>query len=150
MGMFESDYQLAWAVYLIGAVGCLAVGFVITGWMWRWLREVIRLVGAVLLFTPTLVDPERMLYAPAIAIAALDLLFATGNNVWQAASDLTIFAIVGFALYLVLVVLRWLVGRLIARPPAGDSRTLSERIAEQADDDFDDRRVRGLRADPRY
>ncbi len=150
MGMFESDYQLAWAVYLIGAVGCLAVGFRITRWMWRWLREIIRLVGAVLLFTPTLVDPERMLYAPAIAIGALDLLFRTGNNVWQAASDLAIYGIVGFVLYLVLVVLRWLVNRLTARPAEDDRRTLSQRIAEQADDGFDDRRVRGLRADPRY
>ena len=76
--MTEQDYLLAWTLYALAALGCLLVGFRITAWMWRALREPLRVLMAVLLCTPTLVDPARELQAPAIAIAALDLLFKTG------------------------------------------------------------------------
>src|SRR5690606_3862218 len=70
--MFENDYLLAWAIYAIAALGLLLVWVRITRWMWRWLREPLWLAVAILLFTPTLVDPARDMLAPAIAIAALD------------------------------------------------------------------------------
>jgi hypothetical protein len=56
--------------------------------MWRWLREPLRVVLAVLLLTPTIVDPVKDSFAPAIAITALDLAFKVGNNAWRAMSDL--------------------------------------------------------------
>lgn len=105
--MTEQDYLLAWAVYAVAALGCLLVGWHITGWLWRWLREPLRVVIGVLLFTPTLVEPARELYAPAIAIAALDVLFKVGSNVWRAATDLATVGMVAIALYLVFVALRW-------------------------------------------
>ena len=52
MLMFDSDYSLAWALYGIAALGCLLFWFRVTRWMWRWLRESLRLAAAVLLFTP--------------------------------------------------------------------------------------------------
>ena len=73
--MTEQDYLLAWGLYAIAALGCLLVWFRMTGWIWRWLREPLRVVVAVLLLTPTIVDPAKELFAPAIAITALDLLF---------------------------------------------------------------------------
>lgn len=105
--MTEQDYLLAWAVYGVAALAALMVGFRITGWLWRWLREPLRLLIAILLFTPTLVDPARDLYAPAIAITALDVLFEVGSNVWRAVTDLATFGMAAFALYLLFVAIRW-------------------------------------------
>ncbi|MFC3607048.1 MFS transporter [Stutzerimonas tarimensis] len=129
MWIFENDYALAWSLYLLGALLGLTVWFKMTGWMWRWLREPLQVLMAVLLFTPTLVDPERNLMAPALAIVALDLVFGVGQELWRAVSDLVLYALVGLALYAVLVIARWLLGR---RGSAEDGRTLSERMEDTA------------------
>lgn len=86
--MTENDYLIAWGLYAFAALGCLLVWMRMTRWMWRWLRESLRLLLAVLLFCPTIVDPVKDKVAPALAIVALDVLFKVGNNVWRAASDL--------------------------------------------------------------
>ncbi len=105
--MTEHDYQLAWGLYVVAALGCLLVGFVFTSWMWRWLREPLRVVLAVLLLTPTIVDPAKDSFAPAIAIAVLDLAFKVGNNVLRAASDLAMYGMIAFVLYGVFALIRW-------------------------------------------
>ncbi|TDF77664.1 MFS transporter [Pseudomonas sp. H9] len=105
--MTENDYLLAWGLYALAALGCLAVGFRLTRWMWRWLREPLRVLMAVLLFTPTIIDPVKDKFAPAIAITALDLLFKVGNNALRAAADLAMYGMIAFALYGLFVVLRW-------------------------------------------
>ena len=134
--MIENDYLLAWSAYLIAALGCLLVWLRMTGWMWRYLREPLRVLVAVLLFSPTIVDPAKDAFAPAIAIAALDLLFQVGNNVWRAASDLTMYSLLALALYLVFVAVRWPLERWWkgrAADASGDSddrRTLRERMAD--------------------
>jgi len=104
--MTENDYLFAWGLYALAALGCLWVGFRITGWMWRWLREPLRVLLAVLLLTPTIIDAAKDIYAPAIAITALDLAFKVGNNVWRAASDLAMYGMIAFALYLIFVAIR--------------------------------------------
>jgi len=132
--MTENDYLLAWGLYALAALGCLAVGFRLTRWMWRWLREPLRVLMAVLLLTPTIIDPVKDKFAPAIAIAALDLLFKVGNNVWRAAADLALYGMIAFALYAVFVVLRWPVEkRARARreqAEAADKRDAEEAVAE--------------------
>ncbi|WP_460416379.1 MFS transporter [Pseudomonas sp. microsymbiont 2] len=105
--MTEHDYTLAWGLYAVAALGCLLVGFKLTGWMWRWLREPLRVILAVLLFAPTIVDPVKESFAPAIAITALDVAFKVGNNAWRAASDLAMYGMIAFALYIVFVLIRW-------------------------------------------
>jgi len=109
--MFENDYLLAWAIYAIAALGLLLVWVRITRWMWRWLREPLWLAVAILLFTPTLVDPARDMLAPAIAIAALDILFKVGDSVWRATADVSMYGLIAFVVYLVFVALRWIVER---------------------------------------
>jgi len=139
--MTEQDYLLAWGVYGWAALLALLVGFRITGWIWRWLREPLRVLIAVLLFTPTLVDPARDLHAPAIAITALDLLFNVGSNVWRAVTDLATFGMIAFALYLLFAVVRWpLERRRKAREEAAESEveaahepTLSELLGKSTD-----------------
>src|SRR5262245_45055798 len=109
--MNENDYLLAWGVYVVAGLVLLLVWYLMTRWMWRWLREPLRIIVLVLLFTPTPVDPVRELYAPAIAITALDILFKIGNNAWRAVSDLFLVLLVAFALYLVFATIRWLFER---------------------------------------
>lgn len=105
--MNEQEYLLAWAAYAIAALGCLLVWCRMTRSVWRWLREPLRLLVAVLLFSPTLIDPARELFAPAIAITALDLLFKVGDNAWRAVADLSMYGVLAFAIYLLLALLRW-------------------------------------------
>src|SRR5690606_36213198 len=104
--MIETDYHLAWAAYGVAALGCLLVWFRMTRWMWRWLREPLRVLVAVLLLTPTLVDPGKELFAPAIAITAMDLALKVGNNAWRAVSDLVLFGLLAFGAYLVFAAIR--------------------------------------------
>lgn len=105
--MNEQEYLLAWAAYAIAALGCLLVWCRMTRWIWRWLREPLRLLVAVLLFSPTLIDPSRDLFAPAIAVTALDLVFKVGDNAWRAVADLSMYGLIAFVLYLLFALLRW-------------------------------------------
>lgn len=124
--MNEHDYVLVWAIYAIAALGCLLVSFRLTGWMWRYLREPLRLVVAVLLFTPTIVDPSKELFAPAVAITALDLLFKVGSNIWRAVADLAMYGMIAFAVYLVFVLIRWPIERAFNKRKAAKVATAQE------------------------
>jgi len=154
MPMFESDYSLAWALYGLAALGCLLFWFRVTRWMWRWLREPLRLIAAVLLFTPTIVDPAKELFAPAVAITAMDLAFKVGNNAWRAVADLAMYGLIAFALYLLLVAIRWPLERRHGRRDEAvadeDPRTLRERMEDEHDDEPDYTPSRGrMRTEPR-
>ena len=109
--MTENDYLIAWGLYAFAAIGCLLVWMRLTRWMWRWLREPLRLLVAVLLFSPTIIDPVKEKVAPAIAITALDLMFKVGNNAWRAISDLFMYGMIAFALYLIFVAIRFPIER---------------------------------------
>jgi hypothetical protein len=142
MPMFDSDYSLAWTLYGIAALGCLLFWFRVTRWMWRWLREPLRLIVAVLLFTPTIVDPAKELFAPAVAITAMDLAFKVGNNAWRAVADLAMYGLIAFGLYLLLMAIRWPIERKYGRRGENqaadeDSRTLRERMEDQSADDYE-------------
>jgi branched-subunit amino acid ABC-type transport system permease component len=137
--MNEHDYQLALALYGAAALGCLLVGWRITRWMWRWLREPLRVLMAVLLFAPTLVDPAKEQFAPAVAITALDLLFKVGNNAWRAVADLSLYAMLAFGAYLLFALIRWPFERMSnsrreqrAAANAEDEPTLREIMQEPA------------------
>ncbi len=142
MLMFDSDYSLAWTLYGIAALGCLLFWFRVTRRMWRWLREPLRLVAAVLLFTPTIVDPAKELFAPAVAITAMDLLFQVGNNAWRAVADLALYGLIAFGLYLLFVAIRWPLERRFARRGEAavdqdeDPRTLRERLENEQDEQY--------------
>ncbi|WP_408600021.1 MFS transporter [Pseudomonas sp. PLMAX] len=109
--MTENDYLIAWGLYAFAAFGCLLVWMRITRWMWRWLREPLRLLVAVLLFSPTIIDPVKEKVAPALAITALDLLFKVGNNAWRAISDLFMYGMIAFGIYLVFAGARFILER---------------------------------------
>ena len=126
----------------------------VTRWMWRWLREPLRLIAAVLLFTPTIVDPAKELFAPAVAITAMDLAFKVGNNARRAVADLAMYGLIAFALYLLLVAIRWPLERRYGRRDEAvadeDPRTLRERMEDEHDDEPDYTPSRGrMRTEPR-
>jgi hypothetical protein len=105
--MTENDYLIAWSLYAFAAAGCLLVWFLMTRWMWRYLREPLLVIGAVLLFTPTVIDPAKDNYAPAVAITALDLLFKVGSNVWRAVMDLAMYGLIALGVYILFALIRW-------------------------------------------
>lgn len=159
--MTENDYLLAWGVYAVAALGCLLVWFRMTRWMWRYLREPLRLLAAVLLFSPTAVDPgKEEVLAPAIAITALDLLLDVGSSVWRAVADLAMYSLFAFALYVLFVAIRWPLerwwkGRRGPQPEPDDENapTLREIMQRENDEPADGRYGqagdRRLRVEPR-
>ncbi|HLA32274.1 MAG TPA: MFS transporter [Pseudomonas sp.] len=153
--MSDNDYLLAWGAYLIAAFGCLLVWFRLTGWMWRYLREPLRVLVLVLLFSPTIVDPTKEQFAPSVAITAMDLLLDVGNNAWRAVADLSMYGLIVFALYLLFVAIRWPVERWW-KGRSGDSASGAGEptLREMMDDDeqaerYDSRRERNGRVEPR-
>lgn len=130
--MIENDYTFAWGLYAVAALGCLLVGFKLTGWMWRWLREPLRVMLAVLLLTPTVVDPVKDSFAPAIAITALDVAFKVGNNAWRSVSDFAMYGMIAFGLYFLFVLLRWPLEKR-ARARRAQAEAAAKR--QQAEDD---------------
>lgn len=154
MSLFANEYLLAWSAYGIAALGCLLVWFRITRPLWRWLREPLRLIMTVLLLTPTIVDPTKELFAPAVAITALDLLFKVGNNAWRAVADLALYGLIAFILYALFAGLRFLIERrrLQGRADSAvdeDPRTLRERLEDDEDDDYRPANRYQARAEPR-
>ena len=154
--MTENDYLYAWSVYAAAAVGCMLVWFRLTRWMWRYLREPLRVLVAVLLFSPTIVDPAKELFAPAIAVTALDVLFKVGDNAWRAVADLSTYGLAAFVVYLLFVALRWPLERWWngrrGSVPEEREPTLRERMAEhddRGDSRYDREGNRRLRMEPR-
>ena len=158
--MTENDYQLAWAAYGVAALGCLLVWCKMTGWMWRWLREPLRLLMAVLLLTPSVVDSARDLYAPAVAMTALDLLFQSSNPL-RIVAEMAAYGTIVFAIYLLFVFLRWPIenwfksrqSSAIKVVNAADEPTLREVMARNEADNGNTRFAsngdRHFRIDPR-
>lgn len=141
MFLLQNEYLLAWSVYGVAALGCLLVWFRITRPMWRWLREPLRLIMAIVLLTPTIVDPAKDLYAPAVAITALDMLFKVGSNAWRAVADLALYGLIAFALYAVFVAVRWPIERRLQQRRSEsdgheDSPTLRERLEDDEEDSY--------------
>ncbi|KTS94708.1 MFS transporter [Pseudomonas oryzihabitans] len=156
--MTDQEYLIAWAIYAVAALLLLVVTFKATGWLWRWLREPIRLVAAVLMVTPVLVDAEHGFYAPAIAVTVLDLVFKVGNSAWSAVANLAAAGVIGVVLYLLFVLCRWLYWRSHPRPapvtaqtPADDPlpESAMSRQGAPAPAEQRDVRSRGERIEPR-
>ncbi|BAQ79449.1 MULTISPECIES: hypothetical protein [unclassified Pseudomonas] len=133
--MTENDYLIAWGLYAFAALGCLLVWMRLTRWMWRWLREPLRVLMAVLLFSPTIIDSVKDKFAPAIAITALDIAFKVGNNAWRAVSDLFMYGMIAFGVYLLFVLIRWPIERAAReRRERHEAAKAAAKAAEVEDD----------------
>lgn len=116
--MISNEYQLAWLLYLVAALGCFWVWTFFTRWMWRYLREPLWLAAAVVLFSPTLVDPNGTALVPSLAMAAMDIAFKVNNDAWRALADMMLYGTIGFIIYVVFAVLRFLVEHYWLKPRA--------------------------------
>lgn len=129
--MTEHDYFIAWCIYAAAALGCLLVWFRLTGWLWRWLREPLRLLAAVAVCTPTAVDSSSAKLAPALAVVALDVLFKDTSHIWQAASELAMYAVIAMIVYAVFALIRWPLERS-ARARRAEREAREQAQAEEA------------------
>jgi signal transduction histidine kinase len=130
--MTENDYYIAWGIYAFAALGCLLVWFRLTRWLWRWLREPLRVIAAAALCTPTVVDPAREQFAPALAITALDILFKVAGNAWRAVSDLAMYTVIALAIYVLFALVRWPIERS-ARARRAEKAAQAQRHAQLAE-----------------
>ncbi len=126
--MISNEYELAWLVYGVAALGCFWVWTFFTRWMWRYVRELLWLAAAVVLFSPTLVDPGGSEWAPSAIMAVMDIVFKVNNDAWRALADITAYGSLALAVYALFVVIRWLVERYWLKPR---QRARAEQQAEQ-------------------
>ncbi|HND14678.1 MAG TPA: MFS transporter [Pseudomonadales bacterium] len=78
--MNGTDYVVVWAGYLTSALLVMAGWWWLTRWFPVWLRDPLRAIALVVLLTPTLVDSERGLYAPALFVAGFELVTAADGG----------------------------------------------------------------------
>jgi predicted ferric reductase len=146
--MTEQDYLIAWAIYAVAALGCIAVSFKLTGWMWRWLREPLRLIVAVVVLTPTVVDPTKEFFAPAVAITAMDMVLKVGNNAWRGVLDLVSYGVMAFAAYVVFALVRWPLERKWRRQKEENNERDARRKRHVSDDSIGMEADRGMNHEP--
>jgi len=106
------------------------------------------------LFANLAMDPVKTQFAPAVAITALDLVLKVGNNAWRAISDLFMYTMIAFGVYIVFVLIRWPIERAAnarrERKAAADAALAAE--PDEDEDDVPFRRpapVSGMRVEPR-
>ena len=83
MGDFISQYQyhIAWTIYLIcGGIFCLVLWRLTgplkhSGW-----RDLIRVIGLVMIYTPWYVSEAHDYTAPAVMVVAMDMLLGSTDN----------------------------------------------------------------------
>lgn len=106
--MNPQDYFILWSIYCIAAVILLLASIFFTGFLWRFIKEPIVLVVAIILFSPTLIAPEQNQYAPAIAVMAMDFLMHVGEHDVSLASQLLYRIEVALAIYFFFAIcIRW-------------------------------------------
>ena len=104
--MSAADYQLAWIIYGVAALFGIAASFYFTRWMWRYLREPLRVLIAVALLVPAVVVSEpTALYAPAAITAAIEF-FLNHQLASDALSVLATYAAIALGVYVAFAVLR--------------------------------------------
>lgn len=132
----QQDYLLAWSAYGIAAFVGLMVWFKMTSWIsWRWLREPLRLLVAILLFVPSPVLMDEPIYAPSIAMLALDILFKSSANLWRAVADLSMYGAIAFIIYFALAFVRFLWELWRGKPepkPSKAAKKAQKKAAQQA------------------
>jgi hypothetical protein len=102
----EESYRLAWAIYLVGALGFLLLlrhwlhSHISAGWL-----VTLLLVLAALLLTPAPAASDSESYAPAWLVAVFDLLTHGAEALMRAAEPLLLMLLLAIALSLVFNVL---------------------------------------------
>lgn len=106
--MNQQDYFIVWSIYCVAAFILLLASIFFTNFLWRFLKEPVVIIVAILLFSPTLIDPNHNQYAPSIAVMAIDFLWAVGNHDVDIANKLTYNIEMALAIYFIFIIcIRW-------------------------------------------
>lgn len=76
-----TDYAWVWVCYLAAALLVLLSLWQMTARLPAWLRDPFCAIVMVVLLLPTVVDPARALYAPALFVTAFELVAAQDGGV---------------------------------------------------------------------
>lgn len=130
--MSQQDYFILWSVYCVAAFILLLASIFFTNFLWRFLKEPIVLIVAILLFSPTLVDATHSQYAPAIAVMAMDFLWDIGSHDVTIANELTYRIEVALAIYFIFIIcVRWPIEYAFNKWRAGRKAKKNTQIASQ-------------------
>ncbi|MFK0571605.1 hypothetical protein [Endozoicomonas sp.] len=90
--MTETQYLLAWVVYLTGATGCLlSLWFMVRKWYPR-LKRLLMMTFAILFFLPGIIYPEQDYLGPAFLISLYDGLSLGVDTMWRSGQAVAITA----------------------------------------------------------
>lgn len=132
--MDQQDYFILWSVYLCAALILLLASVFFTNFLWRFLKEPIVIIIAILLFYPILIDPDKNQYAPAIAVMAMDFLMHVGDHQIAIANDLFYkIEIVLIAYFVFAIFIRWPV-EVVVRKWWSNHRKKEQQESSQNDD----------------
>ncbi|MCV6614154.1 MAG: hypothetical protein OIF35_04185 [Cellvibrionaceae bacterium] len=100
--MNPEEYKLAWLIYLGGSLVISFAWWQITRAIGnRYIRNILRILVLVLLFTPHSSAPDQLLMAPALFVTALDPLFLDDGSPLRAGVPLL--KVLGFVLAIYLL-----------------------------------------------
>lgn len=103
----EAEYQTVWMIYLAAAVCCWLAWTQLTRWIgWWFIREPLWILMAVILFTPSRVNPMEPWQAPAFIGWLLETLLGTGGDTAALLAQLALVGSLAMVAYLGFVCLR--------------------------------------------
>ena len=103
----DTDYAVAWSVYLLGSAGLLFLVFWSSrGWTPGLVRTLCRFLPAPLLLVPARADVEQTALAPALIVAAFEFTMTSEPEAGKLALVRLGYALAGFALILIALQVR--------------------------------------------
>ena len=97
------EYVIGWSIYLFAVVALLFVFWRMTRFIsWAYVRDCVRLLGAVFLLLPVTVDDSTYYWAPAWIKALLNIIFENIDVFWSIAQLFLLALCVTYLVYFLL------------------------------------------------
>ena len=97
--MSHQEYVWAWAIYLCSSTVLFAVFYYVTSKLaWAELRQLLRVVLAVILFVPWYTDAQQDYLSPAWLISIADVLLYESKSFWRAGLALVLSLVIAVVL----------------------------------------------------
>ncbi len=126
------EYLIGWGIYLFSVVGLLFVYWRMTRFIpWRYLRDCTRLLGAVFLLLPTVIEESSNYWAPAWIKALLNIIFSEIDAVWPIARLFLIVLLASYLIYFVLLLISAGMSKMRSNSSAEQTSTHQERTEPQ-------------------
>jgi len=110
--MIGNEYITAWLWYVFGAAVFFAVFWYLTRKIvWTELRNLMRLVLAVILFVPWYTDDTEQYFSPAWLVSIAETLLDGSGAFWRAGTPLVITLVSAILLYTLYSATRWYLSR---------------------------------------